>query len=84
MAHDLQSILVLQPGYDEISALKLFLDQEKLLPCQVLDSESPYYFRLKVALLPKDEDVCYTEILLPHSAVLFILIDAPEKKLGFR
>jgi hypothetical protein len=54
------------------------------MPCQVLDSASPYYLRLKVALSPQDEHVCYTEILLPHTAVLLILIDAPEKKLGFR
>jgi len=82
MAHDLKSILVLHPGYDEIDAIKPFLDQQKVMPCQVLDSESPYYLRLKVVLSPQDEDICYTEILLPHAAVLFILIDAPEKKLG--
>ena len=75
---------MLQPGYEEYTAVKIFLDDEKLMPCEVLDSDSPYYLRLKVAILPeKKGEPDYGEILLPHGAVLLIMIDTPEKVLGF-
>ena len=84
MAHDLKSIVVLAPSYDKINALKLFLDHQSVLPCEVLESESPYYLRLRVAISPQEDDVSYTEIPLAHRAVLVILIDAPKKEPRFR
>jgi len=83
MANNLKSVLVLQPAWEKLPALKPFLNEQKLMACEVLGSEAPFYLRLKVAL-PYEGKIYYTEILLPHSAVLMILIDAPQKTLGFR
>jgi len=44
---------------------------------------TPYYVRLKAELAHGAPDSVETEILLPHDAVLFILVDAPTKTLGF-
>ena len=83
MNDKLTSILVLRSHYQAELATKPFVDKHGLVPCQILDSTAPYYLRLKVELPCGEPDAVQAEILLPHDAVLLILIDAPNKTLGF-
>jgi hypothetical protein len=78
----LKSVLVVREHFRQELALRPFLEENGTIRCEILESAEPYYLRLKVALHYEQESVP-AEILLPHDAVLLILIDAPEKSLGF-
>jgi hypothetical protein len=82
---DLPKRIVLTPQYQDSDKMKLFLDRLKHLPCDVIDDESPYYLRLKVAASPQDDTTrYYFEMRLPHHAVLYIAGNLlKDKKLGF-
>ena len=78
----LKSILVLREHYQNELAIKPFTDHRGHIPSEVLDPDGPY-LRLRVLLPCDDPQAIEAEILLPHDAVLLILIDAPDKVLGF-
>jgi hypothetical protein len=79
MADNLTSIVVLRSHYQTERGIKPFVDEHGMIRYQIFDSTTPYYVRLKV----KFPDSVAGEILLPHDAVLLILLDVPVKTLGF-
>jgi hypothetical protein len=79
---ELKSVLVVRDHFRQELALQPFLGENGTIWCKVLESAEPY-MRLKVALHRADGPSILVEILLPHDAVLMILVDAPDKSLGF-
>jgi hypothetical protein len=79
MSDKLESFLFIRENCEQAAALKC-CSVGRGIPCRILSSDGPYlHLRVQIQHGAKLEG----EILLPHSSVLLILRDVPDKMLGF-